>query len=179
MKTGKRGRKWGREGKVRKGGGREGKVFAKPLRWAKSFGGNSLVLLIFGAISLCWVEALLLYGHICQHPSLQTTWLTSLLRSQGNPGEAREPTIPVSPWALPTFSLPLTKWGKEWILTSHVNVNYCLHRALRSTDESSHKNKKKSVITSRMVIESHLALETDQAGMLNHETQDGQIVHLL
>lgn len=41
MKTGKRGRKWGREGKVRKGGGREGKVFAKPLRWAKSFGGNS------------------------------------------------------------------------------------------------------------------------------------------
>lgn len=73
MKTGKRGRKWGREGKVRKGGGREGKVFAKPLRWAKSFGGNSLVLLIFGVISLCWVEALLLYGHICQHPSLQTT----------------------------------------------------------------------------------------------------------
>lgn len=38
---------------------------------------------------------------------------------------------------------------------------------------------KKSVITSRMVIDSHLVLETDQVGMLNYETQDGQILNLL
>lgn len=41
------------------------------------------------------------------------------------------------------------------------------------------KGKKKGVITSRMVIDPHLALETDQAGTLNHETQTGQILHLL
>lgn len=39
--------------------------------------------------------------------------------------------------------------------------------------------KAKSVITWGMVIGSHLALETDQAGMLNRETKIGQILHLL
>lgn len=39
--------------------------------------------------------------------------------------------------------------------------------------------KAKSVITLQMVIGSHLALETDQVGMLNHATKVGQILHLL
>lgn len=39
--------------------------------------------------------------------------------------------------------------------------------------------KAESVITLQMVTGSHLALETDQAGMLNHETKVGQILHLL
>lgn len=39
--------------------------------------------------------------------------------------------------------------------------------------------KAKSVITSQMVIGSHLALEADQVGLLNHETKVGHILHLL
>lgn len=51
-------------------------MFAKPLRWAKNFSGNSPVLFIFCSISLCWVEAILDYVHICQHLSLQRhDWL--------------------------------------------------------------------------------------------------------
>lgn len=41
------------------------------------------------------------------------------------------------------------------------------------------KQRQKQCITSRMVIDSELALETDQAGTLNHETPAGQILHLL
>lgn len=39
--------------------------------------------------------------------------------------------------------------------------------------------KVKSIITLQMVIGFHLVLETDQAGMLKHETKVGQILHLL
>lgn len=39
--------------------------------------------------------------------------------------------------------------------------------------------KGKNVATLQMVTGSHLALETDQAGMLNLETKVGHILHLL
>lgn len=39
--------------------------------------------------------------------------------------------------------------------------------------------KAKSVITLQMVIGFHFVLETDQAGMLKHESKVGQILHLL
>lgn len=38
---------------------------------------------------------------------------------------------------------------------------------------------KSIIITLQMVIDFHLVLETDQAGMLKHETKVGQILHLL
>lgn len=39
--------------------------------------------------------------------------------------------------------------------------------------------KAESIITLQMVIGFHLVLETDQGGMLKHETKVGQILHLL
>lgn len=98
-----------------------------------------------------------------------------------NTGGKREPTIPVSAWTLTRHPLPYpprhvsranASLPPRWALITVCSVLW--------DPQMKAVIKAKSVITFlRIVIGPHLALETDQAGMLNHETEVGQILHLL
>lgn len=109
--------------------------------------------------------------------SKQCDWFTGIIIKIGG---KREPTVLAPSWTLTSHSLlhprcqtrrARTSLPPRWTL-----ITVC---AMLWDPQMKALVKAKSVITLRTVIGSHLALETDQAGVLNHETKVGQILHLL